>query len=291
MTTRNAALTVVPIEGAAFGARVEGADSLAALSGEDLAVIEEALTRHRMLVFPELYPSDADQSGFAAHFGELYEYRSGGSVAGAGAVSDRPTVLSISNDPDQTPSDGPDEIVWHTNLSYLPRVSSISCLSSPVVAPPECGGDSVWLDTARAYAELPAETRERLADLKLLHVRRLADGTTFRVLHDAVRTVGPLHALYEFGTVVAPDNGRPVVQKSFPALSPEESDELYAQVYRHQVNERYAYHHEWIAGDMLLWDNRTTLHMRAAFVDNGPLRVLKLCDALEDRASGQTDES
>lgn len=266
---------------APFGVMVEGIDTFADLLHSFLAEIENLLASHRMVVLRGAAPSDEEQVRFARHFGPLNLF------ARVGLRDEQvPELVTFSNDPTLDGIVATQRLHWHTNLSYKPQVARYAVAHVPMDIPAGVGGRTGWTDTALAYDELDTDLKRAVEGLKLHHTQHIPGLDSVDVLHDVVRVADGRTALYDVGPVFRPDGDRPGRGKYFPALPVDESRELLGTLSEHSTQEAYQYTHTWGAGDVVIWDNITTMHMREAVTDPTFRRTLKVVDVLEDQPSG-----
>ncbi len=177
------------------------------------------------------------------------------------------------------------ELPWHTNLAYLPKVASVALLYGEVPTPPEGGGATLFADTRQAYDSLTPQMKDRIENLKMIqsqggyHVYPGEDtfgGAVPQAEHSLVR-VHPItlrKALYCPG-------GR--FFKEIPGMEQEEAASLSKLLLSHCT--KNIYKHLWEPGDLLIWDNLSTLHQREV-VDPSFKRIVHVIDVLEDNRSG-----
>ena len=152
---------------------------------------------------------------------------------------------------------------WHTDDSYKAVPCSLTMLYG--VAVPQTGGDTQFTNMYAAYDGLDAATKRRLEGLKAIHqydssrkgtrIATLTSGETAQlpaVVHPLVRT--------------HPETGRralylnPNRMEAVAGLNRPASDALLDTLIAHAIQPRYQYRHRWQAGDILIWDNRCTMH-------------------------------
>ena len=262
-------MEIVPT-GAALGADVWNVD-LADLTDTAFAEIHQAwLDNNGVLRFPCQRLDDDGFLGFAARFGELDMApinANGGYWKPA-----YPQLAVISNvvvDGKPVGSLGSYESKWHTDMSYneLPPKASILY----AIELPREGGDTGFASTAAAYDALPEDMKKRLAGLTCKHdsshnsVGQVRKG--FAEAYDQREDIpGAVHPL----VAIHPETGRKVIYLGRRArayireLPPEESDTLLDELYAHVSKPEFTWTQKWRHGDVVLWDNRCTLHRRDA---------------------------
>ncbi|ALM86295.1 TauD/TfdA family dioxygenase [Bordetella sp. N] len=168
---------------------------------------------------------------------------------------------------------------WHSDLSYVAEPSMGSLLYS-VEVPPE-GADTLFASMHLAYEGLPPATQARIRDLTATHSyagyygKAFADRTplsdeqkarTPDVVHPVVRThpvTGRL-SLYV---------GQDIV-KQIDGLPKAEGDALLAELNQHAISDAFVYRHQWRQGDLVIWDNRCTMHCATPYDDHKYRRVM-----------------
>jgi taurine dioxygenase len=252
------------------GAEVRGVD-LAHLSEGDFAVIEAAWYRHGALVVRDQRLSDADLVRFSQRFGALDAPPV--NENGKTFVPDHPEIYVVSNvvGPDGAPigSLGAGEAVWHTDMSYLSEPPDASMLYALEV-PPE-GGDTWVCSMEAALAALPDALRERVSGLQIKHDGTYNSGGYLRqgltASDDPVTSVGTPHPI----VCAHPVTGRPVLYLGrrrnayVVGLRLEDSEALLDELWHYATLPEHAYAHRWRVGDLLMWDNRSTMHRRDPF--------------------------
>lgn len=173
-------------------------------------------------------------------------------------------------------------IYYHQDTSFTPNICKGSMLRMMEV-PASGRGDTVWVDTALAYETLPAALKERVETLMTRQTANQLLARAWGMDDFEVRLAradeGP-NALYKLETL--PDVMQPMVIthpesgiKSL-LLSPlnfievigmnkNEGDALFDEVVRHALQPEFQYHHKWHVSDMVLWDNRRTMHFATGY--------------------------
>ncbi len=140
-----------------IGAEVTGVD-LARIDDETFAEIERALLDHKVLFFRDQANLTADDHiVFGRRFGELMTPR----VISADPA--HPALYILETTPDKPPPTD----CWHVDSTYLCEPAAISILRARVI--PEVGGDTLWADMERAYADLPHGRKERLRGVRTVN--------------------------------------------------------------------------------------------------------------------------
>ena len=252
------------------GVEVTGID-LASVSNEQLGFILDAFHMHGALLFREQQLSNEDLVGFSRKLGDLDEAPV--NENGKTAVPGLPELYVISNiegaNGKPIGSLGSGEAVWHTDMSYLENPPDASILHAIEV--PKAGGNTWVASMYAALENMPATLRKRIEGRAIKHDGTYNSGGYLRqglVDNDnPVTCEGTLHP----AICAHPQTGRPVLylgrrRNSYvEGLSLEDSEVLLDELWAHATQPEFSYAHKWRVGDLLMWDNRATLHKRDEF--------------------------
>lgn len=246
---------------AALGAEVVGIDTAHRIDDETFAQIRAAWLDHLVLLFRRQRIDDPGLVRFTSRFGELEEAPL---FQGSRYVEKHPEVMIISNvsvNGREIGSLGNSEAFWHTDLNFVAEPPAASCLYAHEVPP--SGGDTGFANMYRALEALPSAVRARIEGRTILHDARFNSGGYLRetrvpdTSHPIVRT--------------HPETGRKGLylgrrhHARIEDLAEEESEALLDTLWQFAVSDAVTWHHQWQPGDLLIWDNRCTLHRRDAF--------------------------
>jgi taurine dioxygenase len=261
-------VTIVP-SGAALGAEARHVD-LRALDEEAFAVIRQAWLDHEVLLVRGQQLSDDDLIAFSRRLGDL-------DLApiqenGRRFVEGRPEIYVVSNVLENgvaIGSLGSGEAVWHTDMSYLVDPPKASVLYAIEV--PASGGDTGFATMSGAWAALPASLKRRIEGLRVKHDGTYNSGGYVREgvtpSDDPRSSPGALHPL----VYTHPDTGRKVLYLGrrrnayIEGLRPDESNALLDQLWAFATEATLTWRHHWQVGDLVCWDNRSTMHRRDPF--------------------------
>lgn len=159
---------------------------------------------------------------------------------------------------------------WHSDFSFLDHPPAGSLLSAVEV--PEVGGDTVWASQTAAYETLPADLKDAVDGRAAIHVGK-PHGVKFAPKGDQRSTIkmvrnDPEADRETFHPAVRthPETGRkalfvnPVYTSRLDGLSEAESEPILDRLYWHATRPEFCCRHRWRAGDLAIWDNRSTLH-------------------------------
>jgi taurine dioxygenase len=268
--------TIVPT-GAALGAEIAGVD-LKTLDSRSFATFYRAWLDHHVLLVRGQHLSDDELAAFSRRFGALDHAPI--QENGRRFVEGHPEIYVVSNVVENgvaIGSLGSGEAVWHTDMSYLPHPPKASVLYALEV--PATGGDTMFASMAAAWNALPAALQSRVADLRVKHDATYNSGGFVRAgitaTDDPRQSPGTFHPL----KYVHPETGRPALYLGrrrnayIAGLDLSDSDALLDELWAYATVESLTWRHRWQPGDVVLWDNRSTMHRRDGF-DPNARRVL-----------------
>jgi taurine dioxygenase len=280
--------------GAVLGARIDGVD-LRAIDRETFGAIHRAWLDHQVLLFRSQALDDQDLVAFSRRFGDLDQAPV--QETGRRFVDGMPEIYVVSNvmqDGEPIGSLGSGEAVWHTDMSYLrdpPKASVLYALEVPA-----SGGDTSFCSMYAAWDALPAPLQRRVEALRVKHDGTYNSGGYVRQgvtpTDDPRTSPGTLHPL----VVLHPETRRRALYLGrrrnayIDGLSLDDSNTLLDEIWTCATQDSLTWRHQWQAGDLVLWDNRCTMHRRDAF-DPATRRVMHRTqirgDALEPAVPGQ----
>jgi taurine dioxygenase len=258
-TFTKAALKVERLAGT-LGASVSGLDLAKPLDPDVLAAVRQAFLEHLVLVFPgQGHITPEQQVAFAAQWGELQR-------TPAPSAAGRDDLIELAAGGDEARPVDPDMHetaklarfdVWHADQTFEERPPLGTMLLARRL--PSAGGDTMFANQYLAFEALAAPIRDMLMQLRALHsgegmYRRLGldPDKAPRNVHPVVRT--------------HPETGRRCLfvnriwTRRIEGVSDEESKVLLEFLYEHSARPEFTFRHRWSEGDLLLWDNRSTLH-------------------------------
>ena len=271
-----ASVAAIP-SGKALGAQIPDVD-LRNLSDPDFASIQRAWLDHLVILFPGQQLTDDDLIRFSRRFGDLDWAPV--QENGRRFVEGHPEIYVVSNVSENgvpIGSLGAGEAVWHTDMSYLempPKASMLYALETP-----PAGGNTYFCNMYAAYEALPGALRQRISGLTIKHDATYNSGGYLRqgmaAVNDPLNSAGVYHPL----VATHPETGRPALYLGrrrnayIAGLSLAESEALLDELWQSVTRDEFTWGHEWQPGDVVLWDNRCTMHRRDSF-DAASRRVL-----------------
>jgi len=270
-------MRVVP-SGEACGATVSGIDLAAPLDEDTVAAIRAAWLEHRVLAFTGQTMDDDALERFTLAMGGFGEDPFFAPIEG------REHIAAILREAEETSPLFAEN--WHSDWSFQARPPAGTCLYGLTIPPH--GGDTLYADQHAALEAMPASLRERLDGKFAVHSARGgyapsgmygdADqqtdrSMTIRPSDEAMAT--QLHPIIRDH----PETGRPGIFGcvgyiiGIDGMSEDAGRELLVELYHWQTRDEFVYRHQWSAGMLVMWDNRSVLH-RATGGYEGYVRLL-----------------
>jgi alpha-ketoglutarate-dependent 2,4-dichlorophenoxyacetate dioxygenase len=267
-----------------FAAELIGADLTAEPSPELVETVEAAMARYGVLVVRDADISDEQHKRFSRAFGPLERpSRVPGAARPQGKRAIDPDLFYAGN----LDKDG--EIIpygsegyklaqgaerFHTDSSFHTMPTKWSLLAGHETPPPEAGGDTLFADARAAYDHLDAAIKTQIEYLVGIHdfwegrrraglkgeitpeMRRIIPFPA--VEHPLVRTIPyGRRALYVGGHCIG-----------IVGMQPSEGAALVEELYAHATQRRFVYRHHWRPHDLVIWDNRCTMHAATALLSD-----------------------
>jgi taurine dioxygenase len=261
-----------------IGAEVAGLDVARPLDEATVAWVADALAEHALLVLRDQKLDAAQLGAFGRRFGVPRPH-----LLEGWQHPDFPEVSLVSN---VTPEGRIDPFgvkratTWHSDETYKQTIPRLAMLHGMEV--PADGGGTLFADMRAAFDALPASERERLGRLTGLH-KFTAGPANARAVYASQLTPEKLAALkdWEHPAVVRhPGNGRAILfvnpshTHGFVGLARDEGTRLIEELARHATQPEFVYHHHWRAGDLVIWDEVSTMHKGAGDSPPDQRRVL-----------------
>jgi taurine dioxygenase len=243
----------------ALGALVEGIDLARPLSHDVQDEIRQALNRHQVLFFRDQRISPTQQRDFAALFGDLHTHPIYPQHPDASQIM----VL------DTDDFDLKDNAIWHTDVTFTEKPALGAVLAARQL--PELGGDTLWGSSFAAYDALSDRLKTLLEGLSATHdftktfpLKRYGITEADRQRWEETRLKHP--PLSHPVVRTHPESGRKglFVNEGFTTeidqLPEEEGKALLNFLFAHQSRPEFIVRWRWAAGDVVFWDNRSTIH-------------------------------
>jgi taurine dioxygenase len=250
-------LEVIPT-GAALGGEIRGVD-LRNIDASQFAAIKRAWHDHQVILVRGQTLSDQDLIAFSRRFGDLDWAPV--QETGRRFVEGLPEIYIVSNvtvNGQPIGSLGAGEAVWMASMLYALEV-------------PPTGGNTSFCSMYAVYEALPDELKRRIANLKIKHDGTYNSGGYLRqgvtATDDPRTSPGAVHPL----VCTHPDTGRRMLYLGrrrnayLVDLELAESEALLDELWDFVAHPQFAWEHAWRVGDLVLWDNRCTMHRRDPF--------------------------
>ncbi len=252
----------------ACGAEISGIDLTKPISPEVADIVNRSWLEHCVIVIRGQELSDIDQVKFAEAFGPVGNYLRPDTLRNDAMRERHEAVMFVSNiiengEPIGTLPDG--EMMFHTDTGYDQNPHKATTLYAIEI--PSKGGNTIFSNQYSVYEALPEKLKNRLKGRKAHHAYEFGV-----MIKDKEKYNGP-----ELRTAVHPifrphsETGRPTVYvnelmtESIEGLTESESRDSLHEIFALQREKRFCYEHVWAKGDLVMWDNRCTLHARTDF--------------------------
>ena len=269
---RNAAAAFEAIPtGAALGIEVKAGD-LRTLDDIGFARVVKAWHGYSVVLFRDQALSDHDLIAFSRRFGDLDFAPI--QENGRRFVEGMPEIYIVSNvkvNGEAIGSLGDGEAVWHTDMSYLDIPPKASMLYSLEIPPR--GGNTSFCSMYAIYEALPTALKADIEGLTIKHDGTYNSGGYVRQgvtpTDDPRASPGALHPL----VCTHPDTGRRMLYLGrrrnayIVGLDLAASEALLDELWSYVARPEFAWEHVWRVGDLVMWDNRCTMHRRDPFDD------------------------
>lgn len=251
----------------AIGAEIRGVDLRAALDEETVAAILDAWHEHQIILFRDQDISIEQQRVFAAKLGPIGT-RSRPGPKPPEAAQYGPDVMLVSNirkngEPIGSLPDG--EMMFHSDTPYFERPAKATILYAIEIT--SWGGHTLFSNSYSAAETLPEDVKRRLAGCRGMQVYEYGTCIKGKDKYDRGNFPYFAHPIFR----KHPATGKSALYVSelmteeIVGLPVKESDELLEFLFQHQRNPEFIYEHPWKPGDLLIWDNRCSVHARTDF--------------------------
>ena len=268
------AISIYPIT-PSFAAEIGDVDLAKPLDAEAVSAIKQAFWDYAVLVFPGQELTEEQHLEFAKHFGPIEP--SIGAYRPDAKLRLRPDMVDVSNLNSRNEIWGETSRVrqlnlanrlWHTDSSfkYLPARASI--LYGRSIAP--IGGHTEFADLRAAYDALPPEMKSRLEGLIAEHALAYSRRRTGYKLNET--EMQELPPVPQMMVRTIPENGRKSLYIASHighvlGMDDAEAMPLVDQLIAHATQRQFVYTHRWRLHDLVMWDDRCTMHRGTAFDD------------------------
>lgn len=268
-------MTIFPVT-EHFAAEIGDVDLSKPLSAEKFAEIDAAFSRYSVLVFPDQHLSTDQHLEFARNFGPLettiHATRSDAKLRVRAEIAD---VSNLSQGDEIWGEESRKRMfemgnrMWHTDSSFRRLPAKASLLYSRSIPP--VGGHTEFADMRAAYDALDDSMKNRLrglvAEHAIMYSRKKLGFTDFsdeenQMLPPVPQALVRKHAgSGRMGLYLASHAGRIL------GMGDEEGKALLQQLIDHATQRQFVYSHRWRVHDLVIWDNRCTMHRGKPYED------------------------
>jgi alpha-ketoglutarate-dependent 2,4-dichlorophenoxyacetate dioxygenase len=273
-----------------FVAEVSATDLRRAHDRETLDEIRARMDEYAVLVFRDQSFSDEEQLAFAQRFDGTLHTKTGAAVLGKSRLATE-ALADISNvdengeilrSDDRRRMYALGNRLWHTDASFQDPPGRYSMLSARVV--PTVSADTEFADMRAAYDALDPQTREKLQGLQAHHsIAHSRQTLGFEFSRDEEEKLkGAIHPLVRINprtqrrSLYLASHASRIVDWPVP-----EGRLLLRDLIEHATQGGFVYRHVWRVGDLVIWDNRATMHRGRPFDDASHRRELRRVTTLD----------
>ena len=234
------------------------------LTFETIQKIRSVWLDKGVAIFPNQDLTHDEFQNFSLEFGNF------GDDPFLGGLDEKPNIVEVKRLASEKSS--PFGGGWHSDWSFQENPPAATFLLSKIIPP--IGGDTLFANTQIAYEDLDAEMKSKIDNLRVVHSAKLPyadDGfyatekeqRSMNIITSKEAKKEQIHPLVK----VHPETQKkglfinPVYTSHICGFNEEESFLLLSKLYEHMTQEKYIYRHKWNENMLLMWDNRTVMHM------------------------------
>lgn len=247
-----------------LGIEIKGLNLNSKLPKEVIEKIRSAWLDNGVAVFPNQDLTHDQFENFSLEFGNF------GEDPFLGGLEEKPNIVEVKRLASEKAS--PFGGGWHSDWSFQSNPPAATFLLSKIIPP--VGGDTLFANTQKAYEDLDDEMKLKINNLKVVHSAKLPyadDG--FYATEKETRSMNIITSKEAKKEQIHPlVKTHPETQKKGLFINPvytsrildvpdEESFLLLSTLYEHMTQEKYVFRHKWSENMLLMWDNRTVMHM------------------------------
>lgn len=257
----------------ALGAEVLGLDISKPIGDREFDEVHRAFLRYSILLFRDQHVTREQHIAFSRRFGELDD---NDRSPDTDPKYPELTIVTTRPKPDGKPSESRyTGRLWHSDLchSLTPAMGSLlRCLEKP-----EVGGDTMFANMYMAYDTLSDGMKKLLEGMHGIHMRSRKFDT---LSAERAAFLARQRPVAQPAVRVHPETGRKTLYlgekvKQFAGLTPEESAPLLGFLNKHAVKPEFVYRHQWRQHDIVMWDNRCTMHLALGDFDMNQIRHME----------------
>ena len=273
--------------GYALGAEITGLDVSRPLDDATIAEIRNLWLDQIVLCIPGQNLDPAAMKAFCGRFGNLDNDSRGHS----NRYQDHPEIRFASNKPINIDGrqargfsrSGRSRPHWHSDLSYLEIPASFTFLAAKEL--PDVGGNTMFANQYMAYEALSPSLQRIIDPLWAVHDFTLGPGYAASSPERQARTRQLTPPVVQPVVRIHPETGRKALYvanrvRNFVGMTEEETKPLLDFLVGHATSHEFVYRHRWALDDLVMWDNRCSLHYAVSDYDQSQLRRMMRCSAL-----------
>ena len=254
-----------------MGAQITGIDLRNNISKETKAELLKAITNHLVVCIKDQKLSPSKLADVSRLFGKPKQY-----FVKDETVDDIPEVIVVSN---RTREDKPKVYAshWHTDDSYRKKPATLTFMYPDIL--PKNGGGTDFINCYSVYDDLPQELKIKIKKLRAVHkwqsrrnvsevvkLTKEQEKDTPPVEHPLIRT----HPMSNKKSIyINPNRIHHIL-----GFNEIDSDKLLDEIYEFSFQDKYQYRHTYEKGDLVIWDNRCTMHKANSDYDLSHLRIM-----------------
>ena len=262
-------ITVTPMS-AACGAEISGIDLREPIDAAAVKEIEDAFHEHVVVVFRGQDITEDEQMAFANAFGGLGNRKRSPNGSTPGGSYDTPFMF-VTNIIDEKTGEsigafGDGEMWFHHDTSYYEKPHKATLLYS--ITLPSWGGNTCFANMYKAYENVPADLKAKLEGRKILQIHDYKRRERIDIYNSDISGMlqykQPIFVTHPVTRRKALYISR-LMSAKIEGLSPDENENILNQLFDISEDPSVVFEHEWLKGDMVMWDNYASIHMRRDF--------------------------
>ena len=247
-----------------LGVQIKNLNIGTTLSDKHIQSIRHQWVTYGVAIFPNQKLTLEQYENFSQFFGSF------GEEPFLIPMQDHPHIVKLHRKPEEEAAHFGG--AWHSDWSFQHTPPSATMLYSEIIPP--IGGDTLFANTADAYDDLTDELKEKIQNMRCLHSAKLPYAKDGVYATEGKKRTMEIHTSDQANKLMShplvrthKETGRkslfinPVYTIEIEGLLKEHSDSLLFELYIHMAQEKYIYRHQWEPDMLIMWDNRTVMHM------------------------------
>ena len=273
-------ITVTPMS-AACGAEISGIDLRDPIDAATVKEIEDAFHEHVVVVFRGQDITEDEQMAFANAFGGLGDRKRSPNGSNPGGSYDTPFMF-VTNIIDEKTGEpvgafGDGEMWFHHDTSYYEKPHKATLLYS--ITLPDSGGNTCFANMYKAYENVPADLKAKLEGRKILQIHDYKRRERIDIYNSDISGMlqweQPIFVTHPATKRKALYISR-LMSAKIEGLAPDENEIILNQLFDISEDPSVVFEHVWLKGDLVMWDNYASIHMRRDFPRDEPRLMRRL---------------